>query len=888
MAEGIDERRLKKLMLIDGNSLINRAFYAIRTFTTRDGVFTNAVYGFLTILLKILEEEKPDGLCVAFDMRAPTFRSGLYDKYKAQRAGMPDELASQLPILKEVLDAMRVARRELEGYEADDILGTLSRQAEEAGTSVVVVTGDKDSLQLISEKTTVKLISTAMGKTGTTEYTPETFFAEYGFTPKMMIDYKALMGDPSDNIPGVKGIGKKTAADLIKGCGCLSDIYSGLDALDIKQNVKDKLSADKDMAFLSYNLATIDRNVPLPYDPVDLAVEPYDTVRLYNLFLRLEFMSLIEKLGLTPEKVTAPVEETAADEGYVRLSTENWKEYLGEAAGKKLWLVCAPELAAIACFDGEKTAVAVRNQFSTADYSAFLTGLFSADIKKCGIDIKHCMKQLLDADIQPLGYTFDCALAAYLIDPLQGSYNAEKLSISLLNKETDSVKLYTITDAFDSFVSCEAAEKALCAHARLLYLIEPLLVSALKSLELTPLFEQLELPLCRVIAEMEHAGILIDRAGIARFSEELSEKIGGLQKEIYTLAGEEFNINSTKSLAALLFEKLMLPPVKKTKTGYSTDIEVLEKLRGKHPIVGKIVDYRQLSKLKSTYCDGLTKFIGEDGRIHTNFNMTATATGRLSSTDPNLQNIPIRREMGSELRRMFIAPEGCVLVDADYSQIELRILAHIANDAVMRGAFIAGEDIHARTASQVFGTPLELVTSEQRRRAKAVNFGIVYGISDFSLAEDIGVLRSEAKQYIESYLEHYSGVREYMKSIVEKARADGYVTTILNRRRNIPEIASKNYNIRSFGERAAMNTPIQGSAADVIKLAMLRVNERLKAERLTARLILQIHDELICEAPIEEAERVKALLTEEMEGVIDLSLPLRAEATSGKTWYDAK
>jgi DNA polymerase-1 len=868
-----------KLMVLDGNSIFNRAFYGIRLLTTSDGLYTNAVYGFLAILRKLMTEDRPDGVCVAFDLPAPTFRHKMYDGYKATRKGMPNELASQLPWLKDMLKALNIPRYELEGYEADDLLGTISVKCAEKGWDCLIVTGDRDSLQLINSSTHVKLVSTKMGKTESTEYDAAVFIDKYGFEPVHMVDLKALMGDSSDCIPGVPGVGEKTAMELIQKYKSLNNVYGNLDSAEIKPSVKTKLETGRDKAYMSYALAEIERNAPLAFEPADNLVKKPDNDRLYELFTRLEFTKMIEAYGLTP-----PSAKPAA---------------LAEEKAETIWSEAGPETVIDACRASERVFFACDNSFGAfavitamGAYTLvkpepdFLKQFFSESVKKAGHDVKSLMKHLLGLNLPCGGFVFDSSLAAYLLNPSENGYDLSRCIKRLFGRDIPGDE-YNRESAL-GLLSLGSAIEALKTHAENIRAVYEHAQPLLKEQGMEELYNKIELPLCAVLAEMEHRGITVDRNALRMYGRSLGEGIDALTAEIYTLAGGEFNINSTKQLGELLFDKLRLPPYGKTKTGYSTNVEVLEKLLGKHPIIEKIMDYRKLTKLKSTYADGLMNVIAADGRIHTSFNMTATATGRLSSTEPNLQNIPVRTELGGELRRMFVAADGCVLIDADYSQIELRILAHLSNDEVMRRAFINGEDIHRVTASQVFNTPFENVTSLQRSRAKAVNFGIVYGISDFSLAEDIRVSRHEAKQYIDSYLEKYSGVRRYMSDVVAEAREKGYASTIFGRRRYLPEFESKNYNIRSFGERVALNMPVQGAAADIIKLAMVNVSARFKAEGMKAALLLQIHDELIAECPLEEAEKAKALLEEEMERVVSLSVPLVAEAHSGHSWYDAK
>ena len=880
-----------KLMVIDGNSLINRAFYGIRMLTTKDGQPTNAVYGFVNILLKLLDEEKPDALCVTFDRKAPTFRHLAYEGYKAQRKGMPDELAAQLPVLKDVLAAMNIPRYELDGWEADDLIGTIAARDTAAGWETVIVTGDKDSLQLVTDSTRVKLVSTRMGQTTTNEMTPETFREAYGFDPVHIVDLKALMGDTSDNIPGVKGIGEKTAMDLIQRYQSVEAIYADVEGVEAKPAVKKKLAEGEEQARMSYDLATIRCDAPIDFSPEDARRREPDGPALYELFLTLEFNKLIDKMGLSGGPAAGRADKPAA--GAVRQERVTDRVRMAELVEqwrREPWVavLALPSLdvVAVAWDGGARAALCAADRLE--GYNELLRALFSGEIQKVSHNVKDLMHLLLDEGLSTDGFCFDTALAAYLLSPTDGSYELEKLGITYFNQEFPKAKEYLAPDAFGPLADPAGPAEAMCAHAALAAALYRALAPKLEELDMHELYYGLELPLCPVLAEMERAGMLVDRRALADFGILLDGRIQADEALIYELAGEEFNINSTQQFGRILFDKLGLPPVKKTKTGYSTNADVLEKLRDKHPIVEAVLDYRQLAKLKSTYVDGLTKVIAADGRIHTSFQNTVTATGRLSSTEPNLQNIPVRTELGAELRKMFVAPAGRVLVDADYSQIELRLLAHIAGDEHMIAAFRAGEDIHTVTASQVFGVPPEQVTHEMRRRAKAVNFGIVYGISDFSLSQDIGVTRAEAKAYMEKYFEKYSGVHAYMTQVVERAKADGYVSTLMGRRRWLPELKSSNFNLRSFGERVALNMPIQGTAADLIKKAMLHVDGRLRREGLEARLVLQVHDELIVECPEGEAEQVQRLLAEEMEHVAELAVPLTAEAHAGKSWAEAK
>ena len=895
---------MKKLMVIDGNSIVNRAFYGVsQNLTTREGQPTNAIFGFLNILGKLLDDAAPDALCVTFDRKAPTFRHLQYEGYKAQRKGMPEELASQMPILKDVLAAMNIPMYEMDGWEADDLIGTISVKDTAAGWETVIVTGDKDSLQLVTDTTTVKLVSTRMGRTTTRDMTPESFREEYGFDPIHIIDLKALMGDASDNIPGVKGVGEKTAMALVGRYGSIDALYAAMPTPEMapgtpaKPGVIKKLQEGEEMARMSYDLATIRCNAPLDFTPEDNLRREVNNDKLYQLFLNLEFAKLIDKYHLTaPQGEGAPQTERAV-EGVCSSEVVETQERLAELF--QLWrkancvnVLALPNLDGV-CVECRLSQSERHAALLFADrlegYNHFLTEFFAAeDIQKATHSLKTLWRALLSEGIAPAGFVFDTEVAAYLLAPSDGSYELEKLGMTYYNQEFPKAKDYLTEGAFGPLADPAVPMGALMSHASLIGSLRETLTGRLRELGMWELYETIDLPLCGVLAEMEQEGFLIDRGGLAEFGQMLSGRIEAVQEEIYTLAGENtFNINSTQQLGKILFDKLGLPPVKKTKTGYSTNAEVLEKLRGQHPIIEAILEYRQLTKLNSTYVEGLGKVIAPDGRIHTSFQNTVTATGRLSSTEPNLQNIPVRTELGAQLRKMFVAPVGKVLVDADYSQIELRLLAHMAGDQAMIDGFNSGDDIHTITASQVFGVSLEEVTPLMRRSAKAVNFGIVYGISPFSLSQDIGVSVQQAKEYMEKYFEHYSGVRAYMDGVVEQAKKDGYVTTLFARRRWIPELKSSNFNTRSFGERVALNAPIQGTAADIIKLAMIRVRNRLKAEGLEGKLVLQVHDELIVECPEGEAERVCKLVEEEMEGVAALSVPLLAETHAGTSWAEA-
>ena len=865
-----------KLMILDGNSVINRAYYGVHPLTTRDGMYTNAIFGFLNILERVRREERPEALCVAFDLHGPTFRHLKYEGYKANRHGMPEELAAQMPVMKDVLRAMNIPIYECQGWEADDVIGTVSRLCADADWDCVILTGDRDSLQLVNDRVTVKLVRTQGGQTRSVNYDPATFEAEYGLEPIRLIDLKALMGDSSDNIPGVAGVGPKTATELLHRFGTLDGVYENLTPQNMKGKLYEKLVNGREMAYLSYELATIRCDAPLCFEfsPEKNLVREPKRRELYDLFTRLEFQKLIDQYGLrsaafeTPETDAAEPPEAKCDV----VTAETADEALALLDGAPVAVAASPELDTVAvCRDAAVTLL--KRERLGLDHAYVLKWLFDRAVPKTAHDVKPLMRRLLAAGIDADGFAFDTALAAYLLDATRGKYELPQLAQDYLHTPP----------AQEDDPDAQLAAQAVCVQR-----LQRVLSEKLEAEGMTALLRDLELPLCRVLAHMEHDGVPVDRAALEAFSAMLSERIAACERLIYGYSGEPFNIQSPRQLGVVLFEKLGLPPVKKTKSGYSTNAEVLEKLRDRHPIIQAVMDYRMLTKLQSTYAEGLQKEIAPDGRIHTTFQNTVTATGRLSSTEPNLQNIPVRTELGSEIRKMFVPRPGWVLVDADYSQIELRVLAHIADDRAMQDAFRSGEDFHRLTASRVFHVPPEDVTPLMRRQAKAVNFGIVYGISEFSLAQDIGVSRREAKEYIERYLTQYPGVRDYMKKIVETARTQGYVSTLFGRRRMIPEIRSTNFNIRSGAERIALNTPVQGTAADIMKLAMVRVFRALETNGLRARLLLQVHDELIVECPPEEAGRVRAIVADEMEHAATLAVPLVAEAKSGESWYDAK
>ena len=844
-----------KLLILDGNSVINRAYYGVKLLTTREGLFTNAIYGFLNILEKIEKEEQPEAVCVAFDLHGPTFRHLQYDGYKATRHGMPEELAQQMPLMKQVLKAMNIPIYECQGWEADDVIGTVGKICSNHGWECVIVTGDRDSLQLIDENVHVKLVLTKAGQTTSTLYTTEKFREEYGFDPIRMIDLKALMGDHSDNIPGIPGVGPKTATELLIKYGSLEGLYENLQDPTIRPKLREKLEQGKESAELSFDLATIRTNAPIDFEPKDAIIQPYNRTVLYQLFVKLEFVKLIDKYGLRGAEMEAP----KSDCSYHCVCLERAMQLPDMCDRYALYFAPDGSLG-VAWENGVCALTPMEVQFMGSALSSYRGGICH--------DVKTTMHRLTDSGLDIGNFVFDTALAAYNLNPSQSDYPVSKLATNFLG------------------VSVDDGDPAACAEA--IWNLYPALEAELIRHEMKELYDEIELPLCFVLYRMEREGVAIDREQLSAFGKMLSQRISDCETLIFSYSGGPFNINSTKQLGELLFEQLGLPVLKKTKTGYSTNAEVLEKLKDKHPIIPAVMDYRMLTKLNSTYAEGLLKVIDADGRIRTTFQNLVTATGRLSSTEPNLQNIPVRTDLGAEIRKMFIPKPGHVLVDADYSQIELRVLAHIADDQAMQQAFISGMDIHTVTASQVFGVAPGEVTALQRRHAKAVNFGIVYGISEFSLADDIGVSRYQAKDYIDSYLANYQGVRSYMRQVVAEAKEQGYTKTIYGRRRYIPELKSSNFNIRQSAERIALNTPIQGTAADLIKLAMVRVDKALEEKFPEARLILQVHDELIVECPEGQAADVAAVVSQQMQQVAQLKVPLLAEAKWGESWYDAK
>lgn len=859
-----------KILAIDGNSILNRAFYGIRALSTKDGRFTNGIYGFLTILLKLRDEVKPDGVAIAFDLKAPTFRHKMYDGYKANRHGMPPELAQQLPVLKELLTALGYKIISLEGYEADDILGTVAKMCEN-GNECYIATGDRDSFQLIRDNVTVLLPHTKMGTTTTEIYTPQRIKEEYGVTPIQMIDIKALQGDSSDCIPGVAGVGQKTAGDLIQKFGTIQNIYDNIDTLEIKETLKNKLINDKEKAFLSYTLGTIINDVPIDCTLDGLIPQNADEGKARAMLADLEMFKIIEKLNFSVISAPTKTEEKTKELDFKESFDLN--ELLAKIKAEK----CAyftvdykdldnPEF----CFLCDNTVYFVAP--INLGYFEFIKAILEdEEIKKYTDNSKLLYRFAFLNNIEIQGMALDTSLAGYILNPSANGYNPLRLC-----------------EEYKAPIPKVKSDLPLAQDCAVMRSVSTRLITEIEANNQEDLLYKVEMSLAEVLASMEHLGFMVDKQGIADFTVKISNELKEIQNEIYSLAGEEFNINSPKQLGVILFEKMGLPAKKKTKSGYSTNADVLESLQNENPIIEKILWFRTLSKLYSTYCEGLLKVIGEDGRIHSSFIQTETRTGRISSTEPNLQNIPVRKEIGREMRKFFVARDDYLLADADYSQIELRVLAHIADDEEMLKAFNDEIDIHTVTASQVFNMPIEMVTPLMRSRAKAVNFGIVYGIGAFSLAKDIGVTRKEADDYIKGYLRLYSGVDKYMETVAQEAKEKGYVQTLWGRRRYLPELNSSNGMLRAFGERVARNMPIQGTAADIIKIAMVRVYNRLKEEKMEAKLILQVHDELIVEAPENEIVKASQILSEEMENACQMKVRLRADVNTGRTWYDAK
>lgn len=882
----------KKIILIDGHSILSRAFYGIPMLTTQEGLHTNAVYGFLNIILKILDEEQAEYLAVAFDIKAPTFRHKMYEAYKGTRKPMPPELHEQVPVMKQVLDAMHIPHIELEGYEADDILGTAAARCEALGMEVSLVSGDRDMLQLATAHTKIRIPKTSRGRTEIHDYYADDVLAEYGVTPMEFIEVKALMGDASDNIPGVPSIGEKTATSIICAYHSIENAYAHLDELRPPKAQK-ALREHYELAQLSKTLAAINTNAPISFTPEQARIGSLFTTEAYTLFKRLEFKSLLSRFE-------AQESGAALWTPQIRIQEETEPQSVCAAVAAYL----AQPAAGFSCLaeEGQLYGIALASASDPLLYIPFpvseggqakllplITGLLD-EAAQTTIYVQDIKTLWHFFPVSRRSHFVDVSIAAYLLNPLKNSYPYEELAHEyahitmpsreeLLGKRRLNEALMTMTEELARYACLQSAG---ALHSG------PALLAALDAAGMRSLYDTIELPTAFALAAMEKEGIRVRRELLERFNERLTDSIAAVENEIYALTGEPFNINSPKQLGAILFEKLQLPHGKKTKSGYSTSADILEKLTADYPVVQKILDYRQLTKLKSTYAEGLQAYISPDSRIHGTFNQTITATGRISSTEPNLQNIPTRTELGRELRKVFVAADGCVLVDADFSQIELRILAHMSEDKNLIRAYHTAQDIHALTASWVFGVPLDAVTPELRRNAKAVNFGIVYGISAFGLSEDLSISKQEAAEYIEKYFSVYPDVKRYLERLVTETKESGYAYTMFGRRRPVPEINASNFMQRQFGERIAMNSPIQGSAADIMKLAVIRVEEALRANHLRAHIVLQVHDEIIVEAPSAEEAAVKALLKEQMQNAAALSVPLEVDVHSGASWYDAK
>ena len=876
---------MNKLLLIDGNSIMNRAFYGIPDMTTNDGRHTNAIYGFLNIILKVIEEEQATHICVAFDLKKKTFRHEMYEAYKGTRKGMPEELHEQMPRIKEILQAMHIRIVEQEGFEADDLIGTLSKKGEREGFAVTILSGDRDLLQLATDTVLVRIPKTKHGKTEVEDYYAKNVVETYGVTPLIFIDMKGLMGDTSDNIPGVPGIGEKTAAKLLAEYGDLDGVYAAVDSMKASR-MKQNLIENKDLAYLSKTLATIKLDCPIPFEFSEATYHDPFNAEAYTLFEDLELKSFYKRFSVE-KKEELTFETVLIDDidGYNALLAKLQKAKEVSFA----WITQDGEALGVAvCMDLEHVYLIRFMMFITEAMVADNLLALSRDYQ-VQLACMHVKKLLSFLDFHEEDAVFDAGLAAYLLQPNQSEYEYDTLAKVYLDVTLPSEKEMLGKEKLGYFsFEDERVQKWMAYQAIVPYKIKSVLREKLKETGMESLYDEMELPCLYALYEMEKNGIRVDGEALHQYGKKLRTRIEELTAEIHAMAGEEFNINSPKKLGEILFEKLGLKNGKKTKTGYSTSAEVLEKLKNAHPMIPKILEYRQLTKLNSTYAEGLAGYIRADGRIHGKFHQTVTVTGRISSADPNLQNIPTRMPLGREIRKVFIPEEGSVFVDADYSQIELRVLAHMSGDAALIAAYQADEDIHAITASQVFDVPLDQVDSTLRRKAKAVNFGIVYGISSFGLGQDLDISRKEAEGYIEKYFATYGKVKKFLDRTVEDAKKNGYTVTMFGRRRPIPELASSNFMTRSFGERAAMNAPVQGTAADIIKIAMVRVNRRLKEEHLQSKLVLQIHDELIIETKKEEVEIVQKILVQEMMHAADLAVPLLVDANVGDSWYDAK
>ncbi len=902
---------MKKIVLIDGNSIMNRAFYGImgsKMLMTKEGTYTNAIYGFLAILFKILEDINPEYLVVAFDLKAPTQRHKLYEGYKATRKGMPNELAEQMPIIKEILRAMNIDIIEKEGYEADDILGTLSRYGEKNDLEVTILSGDRDTFQLATDKVTIRIPRTKAGKTETEEYNREKIIETYGIEPKQLIEVKGLQGDTSDNIPGVPGIGEKTALSLIKEYNSIENLYEKLEKgeSNIKGKQKEKLEQNKELAFLSKTLGTINLEVPIEDTLENFKVEEWDKQKVFEIFEKLRFQRFIERFNLREEKkpkeeeILFEVKEKSKEE-IIKIIKNNQEMifYLETCQDLKQEKILKEKIKELSIYNektNESYYIKLEEEKEIIDFKEVLE---DSEIKKVGINLTKSYILLKQIGITLTGIDYDIQIAGYILDPTKNKLNIDNLSLDYLDidvsgylEEKGIKKEQKQMNLFENNIEENIDEKTkniITLYSYLIYKIKQKTKQEIEKINAQDLFSKIDMPTVEVLSNMQWNGMYVDEQELNKFGEELKNKIEIKTKMIYEMAGEEFNINSTKQLGEILFEKMKLPICKKTKTGYSTDVDVLEKLKNEHPIIKELLEYRQFVKLNSTYVEGLKQYINPvTKRIHSFFHQTITATGRISSTEPNLQNIPTRFELGKRVRKIFKPKEGYIYIDADYSQIELRVLAHISQDEHMIKAFKEGQDIHKQAASKVFKTPIEEVSKEQRSAAKAVNFGIVYGISDFGLAEQLGISRKQAKEYIEEYLSQYPGIKNFMENIIEQAKEKGYVETLYHRRRYIPELKSNSYTVRQFGNRVAMNTPIQGTAADIMKIAMIKVKNEIEKRNLQSKIVLQVHDEMMIEAKIEEKEEIKEILKQSMETAIDLKVPLIAEIGEAQNWYDCK
>lgn len=903
---------MSRLVLIDGNSILNRAFYGImgnKMLTTRDGKYTNAVYGFLAIMFKVIDDLNPEYMAVAFDLKAPTARHKLYEGYKATRKGMPNELAEQMPILKEILELMHITIIEKEGYEGDDILGTLAKEGEKAGLDVTIVSGDRDTFQLASSKISIRIPHTKVGKTEVDTFGEEEIKEKYGIEPKELIEVKGLMGDTSDNIPGVPGVGEKTALSLIKEFKTIDNLYKSIEegTDNLKDKTREKLVENKELALLSRTLGTINTEVPLHEKIEDLKMQEWDNSKLFEKFKELNFHRFIDRFNLQTEQEEkelsnlVDIKEITLDKlNNILQSIKTKKEliYILEKEDiNNSDKIIKKKIKSISIYD-DTSNISYYIKLKEEELTKYFKDIFEdIEIKKYGYNISEDYVLLKELGIEINNIYYDVKIAAYDLNPTNSNFTIENVSNQYLGIDTSEYlgkfeednKKNKQLNLFQEEENDDSSKYIYGFKAYLIKKISEKTLEELSKIDSINLFNEIEMPLVKVLGEMQVNGIYVDKEELISFGSKLKEQIETLKTEIYNLCGEEFNINSTQQLGTILFEKLKLPVYKKTKNGYSTDVEILEKLKPEHPVIEKILEYRSLMKLNSTYVEGLLTYVNErTHRIHSYFHQTITATGRISSTEPNLQNIPTRYELGKLLRKAFKPADGYIFIDADYSQIELRVLAHISGDRTMLKAFRNDEDIHKQAASKVFDVPIEEVTKEQRTSAKAVNFGIVYGISDFGLSEQLGISKKLAKKYIEQYLEKYSGIKKFMDKIVDETREKGYVETLFHRRRYIPELTSNNYMVRQFGARAAMNTPIQGTAADIMKIAMINVFNRLRKENLDAKIILQVHDELIVEAKKECQEQVETILKEEMESAMKLKIPLKVEISEANNWYDAK